>query len=160
MQFLQCLFDLCGFIVQYWLKSKISLPQHIQNMNQTLMVKALLVFTCSCNVFCSQSHEEYASHAEADLCRLTQIECHSASRGKPPHGSHPTQTNCWQLEKGNTCNNDNPKTITPPRKGNTTHSTMTNPKIVPPSLKHRLRSNVICTPCNNDHQKTIILPKS
>ena len=34
------------------------------------MVKAPLVFTCSCNVFCSQSHEEYTSHVEADLCRL------------------------------------------------------------------------------------------
>ena len=42
----------------------------IQNMNQTLMVEALLVFNCSYNVFCSQSHEEYTSHVEADLCRL------------------------------------------------------------------------------------------
>ena len=41
-----------------------------KNMNQTLMVKALLVVTCSWNVFCSQSHKKYTSHVEADLCRL------------------------------------------------------------------------------------------
>ena len=76
----------------------------------------------------TMSHKEYTSHVEA-VFMSRQIECHSASRGKPPHGSHPTQTNCWQLEKGNTCNNDNPKAVTPPKKGNTTHATMTPQKL-------------------------------
>ena len=116
----------------------------IQNMNQTLMVEALLVFTCSCNVFCSQSHEEYTSHVEADLCRLKL----NVTAGKPPQGSHPTQTNCWQLEKGNTCNNDNPKAVTPPKKGNTTHATMTPQKLFLATPKGH--PNQVWQICNND----------
>ena len=76
-----------------------------------------------------------------------QIECHSAS--KPPHGSHPTQTNCWQLEKGNTCNNDNPKAVTPPKKGNTTHATMTPQKLFLATLKGH--PNQVWQICNNDN---------
>ena len=115
----------CTVLVVCLLKSKISHLQHIQRYESNFnMVKALLVLTCSYNVFCSQSHEEYTSHVEADLCRLKL----NVTAGKPSHGSHPTQTNCWQLEKGNTCNNDNPKAVTAPKKGNTTHATMTTQK--------------------------------